>query len=204
MSCCRDWQSKRLANTYADLLSTAQYKSLGHFFLEDIYAARDFEKRDRSAEQFYEMLSHYLPASMLWLLADTIHLNRLSNQLDHSLLQALVDRLGVTDSLTAEQYAEAYRLCDNFAARKEQIGLLVRILSEVAVGMRNPVVGITLKLARWPAQRSGWFDLYDFLARGYQSCRPVRDFPTFIQTVEQRETRLLESIYSHEPAPFCL
>jgi chorismate mutase len=198
----RNWQAERLASSYADLLKSGQYRALGQFFLDDIYAARDFQKRDRSAEQFYEMLSRYLPASMLWLLADTIKLNRLSNQLDHALLRMLVERLGITTEITHAQYSEAYRLCDNFDARKQQIDLLVKILNEVAVGMHNPLVEITLRLARWPARRTGWADLYDFLARGYMACKPVRNFDFFIGTVKERETQILARIYANHPEPF--
>jgi hypothetical protein len=38
----RAWQSQRLRRTYADLLDDPRYRPACLFFLNDIYAARDF------------------------------------------------------------------------------------------------------------------------------------------------------------------
>lgn len=198
----RAWQTERLARTYADLLQSEQYGPACRFFLSDIYAARDFSQRDADAERLYELLSRFLPAFMLRLLAGAIHLNQLSNHLDTALAQALFTQLNVTDAITPELYAEGYRLCANYPQRKQQIELLDSVLREAAFGAQTPLVGATLRLARAPAQRAGWGDLHDFLQRGYLACKPMQRVGYFIDTIRQREIRILERIFANHPQPF--
>jgi hypothetical protein len=202
MELLRSWQARRLQVTYADLLVDPAYQSACAFFLSDIYAAKDFSQRDHDAERLYEILSRYLPEAMLHLLRDTIHLNQLSQQLDQDLLRALVEKLGMTTEISAEMYAEGYRVCNNFRERKDQIEFLTEILSEAAEGAHNPVLVISLRLARGPAQRAGWGELHDFLERGYQASRPMKDVDYFVHTIQQREMAILERIFAGDLQPF--
>ncbi len=52
----RNWQVARLASTHADLLSSREYGPACRFFLTDIYAARDFSRRDAEVKEFYAFL----------------------------------------------------------------------------------------------------------------------------------------------------
>ena len=198
----RQWQSERLACTYADLLADEQYRSACQFFLSDLYAARDFSQRNQDAEHLYSILSRYLPAAMLALLADTIRLNQLTSQLDHALLQVLVGDLGMTDTITPQVYAQAYRLCNNYPERQGQIELLVQVLNAAAKGARNPIFTASLRLVRGPVQRAGWLEVYDFLERGHLACKPMKDVDRFVKTIQSRETALLEKIFAGDPEPF--
>jgi hypothetical protein len=198
----REWQSRRLAGTYADLLANPEFGTAGRFFLSDIYAARDFSQRDQDFERLHDLLARFLPPSSLQLLKDGLEMNRLSNELDHHLLQVLVNTLGMTEVLTPEMYTEAYRRCDNFDQRAHQISQTTQIIREIGAGSRLPLVGISLRLARKPAEAAGWFELYDFLERGYAAFRPMKNVEAFAQTIEQRETSLLERIFTGENDPF--
>ena len=198
----RQWQSERLTNTYADLLADEQYHSACTFFLSDIYAARDFSQRNYDAAHLYGILSRFLPEAMLALLADAIHLNQLTSQLDHALLQVLVKDLGMTDTITPQMYSQAYRLCNNYSERQGQIELLVEVLKKAAKGARNPIFAATLRLVRRPTQRAGWFDVYDFLERGYLACKPMKDVERFVKTIQARETAVLDKIFADDPQPF--
>jgi hypothetical protein len=129
-------------------------------------------------------------------------MNHLSNQLDLALLRVLVDELAVTDTITPQLYAEGYRRCNNYDQRKYQIDLLTQILREVGKVAQNPLVGPASHLARGPAQRAGWIEVYDFLQRGYTALRKIRKTDKFVQVIEQRETTILERIYHHHPDPF--
>lgn len=202
MAMLRQWQAKRLANTYADLLADEQYRPACLFFLSDLYAARDFSQRNHDAEHLYNLLSRFLPEGMLRLLADAIQINQLTSQLDQTLLKVLVDDLGVKDAITGQVYAQAYRLCNNYPERREQIELLTRILREAAQGAHNPIFAISLRLVRSPAERAGWLELYDFLERGYLACKPMKDVETFVKTIERRELELLEKIFAGDDDPF--
>jgi hypothetical protein len=196
----RGWQSQRLAGTYADLLAAPSSAPALRFFLSDLYAPRDFSQRDHDIERLYAFLAQALPASTIQLLTDVVALNLMSNMLDDRLCGVLVDQLGVTDSITPEQYAEGYRICDNYAVRAEQIDRLCMVLTEVSAGSRMPIVQLALMLARFPAQRAGWGELYDFVQRGYVAFRALRDSAAFIATIGQRERRILTQIYASDPA----
>ena len=137
------------------------------------------------------------------MLTDIIALNRLTNRLDHDLCEVLVNQvLGVTDTIRLAHYAEGYRICDNYAKRAQQIDLITTVLAQVGAGARQPVVGLAMKLARAPAQRAGWGELYDFLKRGYAAFKQLRDVTTFVGIIAQRERRILDQLYSGNPAPF--
>jgi hypothetical protein len=198
----RVWQSGRLSRTYADLLADKHYGPACRFFLGDIYAPRDFSQRDHDIERIYAYLSRVVPAQMLQLLTDTIELNELTNQLDRALLRALIDKLGVTDTITPQLYAQSYRVCDNYADRKYQIDLTTRLLKEVAEGARLAVVGLAMKVVHGPAERAGWGELYDFLDRAYAAFKQVRDAKPFVRTIQQREMHILDQIFAGEPDPF--
>jgi hypothetical protein len=200
----RAWQSERLAKTYADLLADKRTRPAGEFFLSDIYGPRDFTQRDHDAERLHEILSRVVPAPMLQQLSDIIQLNRLTAALDQQLLAALFDQLGVTDTITAAQYAEGYRLCDNYPERVRQIDLIVTVLNEAAQGAHWPGAGVALKLAGVPARQAGWVELYEFLLRGYDAFKRIKDVKVFVATVEQRERRILAQIFSAEPEPFAV
>ncbi len=198
----RLWQAQRLARTYTDLLADPRFAPACQFFLSDIYGPRDFSQRDNDAVQLHDLLSRFLPEIMLRLLARTIQINELTSRLDIDLAHALMDQLGVTDTITPELYAAGYRICDNFTERKYQIELLAEILGEVCEGAKFPGVGVTLKLVRGPAQNAGWFEVVDFLERGYAAARPMKDVKHFVGTIHDRETLILERIFAGHPAPF--
>jgi hypothetical protein len=103
--------------------------------------AKSLDRRrwpEHDIERIYAYLSRVVPAQMLQLLTDAIGLNKLSNQLDHALLLVLADKLGVTDTITPQLYAEGYRVCDNYAERKYRIDLTTRLLRKVAEGRGWP------------------------------------------------------------------
>ncbi len=204
MAQLRAWQALRLQATYADLLAQPAYRPACEFFLSDIYSDRDFTQRDHDVEHMYEVLLRYLPESMLTLLGDTVRLNRLTHRLDQALLDALVGPLGPLGEITPELYAQAYRVCDNYAERKTQIEQLAAVLSEAAHGARSQAFALSLRLARGPAQRAGWGEVVSFLERGYQACRPMKDVNYFVDAIRGREMHILERIFAGHPQPFQL
>jgi hypothetical protein len=198
----RAWQTQRLAHTYADLLADPKYAPACQFFLSDIYGPRDFSQRDSDAVRLHDLLSRFLPEMMLRLLGRAIQINELTSHLDAELARALVETLGVTDAITPELYAAGYRVCNNYDDRVRQIELLAGILTEVCEGAKFPLVGVTLKLVRGPALNAGWFEVYDFLERGYAAARHMKDVKYFVGTIHDRETLILERIFNGHGDPF--
>lgn len=200
----RMWQCERLTRTYYDFLTSPQYAPICGFFLTDIYGPRDFTQRNHDVERLHDFLARVVPAPMLQLLTDTVILNRMTDGLDEALLRALVDDLGVTDSITAAQYAEAYRLCDNYDERVQQIELVHTIVQQVGEGAKLGIVWLALKVLKGPAHQAGWTQIYDFAERGYSAVRRAHDIKTFVNAIRQRERRVLDQIYDGASDPFSL
>ena len=198
----RSWQSQRLTRTYPDLLASPRYRPACEFFLDEIYAPRDFSQRDHDIEQMYEFVRRFVPDAMLRPLAVTVEVHRMTEHLDRQLIDALVNRLGVTDAITAEQYAEAYRLCDNYDERVHQIELIHDIGSRLDGLVRSPLTGATLAVARGPAHAAGYVELTRFLERGYKAFKHMRGAKYFLGTVRKRERTILDRIYASDPDPF--
>lgn len=204
MALLRTWQMERLKRTHADLLASELYGQACQFFLNDIYAPRDFSQRDRDVEHVYAVMSRYLPLKMLQILEQVIELNDLTNALDTALLKVLVGELGMTTELTAAMYAEGYRRCDNYAIRRQQIDQLVEVGQGVNKLVHRPLVGGLLKLAHGPAHRAGWSELQDFLEGGFAAFRVMDDATPFLDIVTQRERLILDRIFAGETEPFAI
>jgi hypothetical protein len=198
----RVWQAERLAHTYADLLEQPRYRPACLFFLEDIYAARDFSQRDHDLETMYDFMRRFVPDAISRPAALTIKLHRMTEMLDHKLLDVLVNQLDVTDSITVEQYAEAYRRCDNYRERVEQIDAILEICEHIDGIVRNPISGPALSVARRPLRGAGYGEVVTFLERGYNSFKRMHGSRYFRKTLQERETGILDRIYADDPDPF--
>lgn len=198
----REWQSRRLESTYADLLAAPRYAAACRFFLTDIYAARDFSQRDHDLTEMYAFMQRFIPANLLKPLTLTVEVYALTQDLDAALLEVLVNRLGMTDTLSAEQYAEAYRICDNQDDRQYQIDLIYAVGKSLDEVVSLPLSGWALELARGPALRAGWVELTDFIERGYEAFKQMRGARYFLRTIRAREMHILNRIFARHPQPF--
>lgn len=202
MALLRAWQTARLARTHADLLISDRFGPACRFFLDDIYAPRDFTQRNHDIVRIHDFMMRFLPAGVLRTLTKAIELNSLTEELDQALLTALVDELGISDTITGEQYAEGYRICDNYAGRAYQIQLIVEVGRGIERLVRIPLIGWTLRLARGPAHRGGWHELQGFLDRGFAAFKRLGNAGSFLQTIERRESQILEQIFTGSADPF--
>jgi len=200
----RTWQMERLAQTHADLLSSKRYGQACRFFLSDLYAPGDFSRRNEGFKVLYHSLRRYLPPPLLRILTHAITLNELTQALDDTLLSVLVNELGMTDQITPQLYAEAYRRCANYEERVQQINQLVEIGQEVDRMVRLPFIGLALRVAHGPAHRAGWGPIQDFLERGHAAFKQMNGADEFLQTISARELQILDRIYTGHPEPFAL
>jgi hypothetical protein len=198
----RRWQSARLARTYADLLAHPRYAPACQFFLDDIYAPKDFSQRDEDMRQMYAFTRRFVPEPILHPLTVTVNLHALTEDLDRHLLHVLLHELGVTDHITTALYAEAYRLCDNYDERVQQIEWIYEIGQELDGVVKAPLTGPALALSRGPARRAGWEELTGFLERGYKAFKHMKGARGFIETIRKRERRALDLIYARDPDPY--
>lgn len=198
----RRFQSARLARTHADLLTSPRYRPAAEFFLHDVYAPRDFSQRDADLQRFYEGVRKVLPERAVAILADVVELAALTDRLDGQLADVLVNQLGVTDAITLEQYAAAYRICDNYDARLHQIILINRIGLGIDRLVHIPLIAISLKLAHAPAALAGWGELQGYLERGFSAFKHMKGAEGFLNAIMTRETAILDRIFANHSEPF--
>lgn len=194
------WQADRLRHTYADLLADDRHRKAVQFFLSDLYGARDFSERDEGVERIYPVMARVLPAGAIATIAKGIELHALSQELDLDMVAVLWGELGAEDGLGPDLYAEAWRRCHNEPERRRQIALV----SEVGLALDDvvfrPMVHNAVKMARGPARLAGMSELHDFIERGFEAFRHMRGSAVFLETIQTRETRILDSILAGRPA----
>ncbi len=196
----REFQCKRIANTYRDFAAQPQYAAVMEFFLSDLYGARDFTQRDHDAERLHNFLRKFFPAEMLRLASDALDLTRLSYALDDKIVRALGE-MHAPATLTPQTYAEAYRRCNNYGERELQIELLMRTMRDAAETARMRLTGPALRLAKGPAHAAGWHEMYDFLERGQRAFAQVKKPDAFLKAIEERETKIMERIARGDKNP---
>lgn len=198
----RRWQAKRLTRSYTDLLQSERYAPACRFFLEEIYGAKDFSQRDADVVQVYGILQKFIPAPLLRPLTLTIAVHTLTQQLDQQLLEVLTAQLGFTNTLNLALYTEAYRQCNNYAARLKQIEWVYQIGLQLDEVVRQPLTGPSVALIREPARRAGWGELVNFLDAGYKAFKHMRGAKQFLELTRTRERRALDKIYAKDPDPY--
>jgi hypothetical protein len=202
MTLLRSWQAERLAKTHADFLAHPRYRLAAQFFLSDIYAPRDFSQRNHDIERMHQSMLKVLPERVVHTLTVIVHLHQFTDELDELLLDTLVNQVGMTNTLTADQYTEAYRICNNYDDRAKQIAMLVEVGRGVERLVRLPFIGATLRLARGPARMAGWHELQDFLERGFAAFKHMHGAAEFLTTIQHREMLILDRIFAAHPDPF--
>lgn len=200
----RKWQAERLSETYADLQASKRYAMACDFFLNDLYAPRDFSQRDADGERMYHFMRKFVPERLIHSLTLAIELNRLTAQLDRDLLAALVNELGMKDTLTADLYAQAYHICDNYKERARQIDLIVEVGKGLSWFARLPLINLSLRLTRNPFGEKGQFELQEFLERGLTAFKHMKGTKQFLNIVKGREYTILDNIFANETDPFTI
>jgi len=188
------WQAERLAATYADLLDHPLYHDAAAFFLSDLYGPKDYSKRDADVARILPKLTAMLPAAALSTIADAVELDAVSEELDAAIAAQLPPHAFA--AMTAEAYAEAYRACDNRAVREQQIALMRHIGDALDGLTRLPLLEGTLRLMRGPAKLAGFAHLQSFLERGFGAFKRMGGAAPFLDTVQSRETRLMEALFA--------
>ncbi|HET9652017.1 MAG TPA: hypothetical protein VFP36_07495 [Usitatibacter sp.] len=188
------WQSERLAATYADLSHQPRYREATRFFLHDLYGPKDFSHRDEAIMRILPAMSRLLPRSAVETAALAIELEALSEELDHRVAAALPP-----GPITDASYAEANRRSVPRVERERQIALTQGVAHRLDSLVRKPLVLRTLQLMRGPARAAGLSDLQDFLERGFSSFRAMHGSAEFMAVLRERETAIIDEIYSDPP-----
>jgi hypothetical protein len=190
------WQSQRLRRTYPDLFAQPRYLIAGEFFLNELYGARDFEKRDVEAMRVVPKLARMLPDKAIETLVAAVELDELSEMLD----ARVAERVQVP--ITDEIYRVAYRDAGTLAERTHQIEMVDRIGKSLEKLAKVPLLAGMIRMMRVPAEAAGVGHLHHFLESGFNAFKAMGPAGEFLQTIRARETALMQRLLSDDPQPF--
>lgn len=197
------WQCERLLRTHADLANDARYGPGVRFFVEDLYAPKDFTARDTDIERALPAMVRLLPNRVLDTAADAAGLYVLTRELDAAMVHALFDVQGAA-TVDVGSYAEAYRICDAYDRRRQQIDVIASLAERLDRLVRSRLIYTTLRMTRAPAQLAGLGALQDFLERGFSAFHHMGGSADFVRTIGTRERKILDRIFANHPEPMAI
>jgi len=194
-----DWQSRRLAVTYADLARDPRYAEAIAFFQTDLYGPQDFSRRDADLARVVPMMARMLPESVILTVAKAMELSALSHELDMRVNEFLPR---ADAQFTVEDYCRAFRCAGRVPERKRQIELIGEVGMALDRAVGKPLIRSALALMRAPARAAGLGELQTFLERGFDAFRRMKGAETFLATIRDRETGIVTAIFDGRIAPF--
>jgi hypothetical protein len=189
----KQWQSQRLAATHSDLLHEPRYLAAAQFFLEDLYGAKDFSRRDAELARVIPKLARTMPDAALGTLADAVELDAMSERLDEALAMRL--RSADPGEITEARYAQAYRAVAGRAEREHQLDLVLAIGRSLDRLVRHPLIGALLAAMAGPARLAGLGAMHDFLMAGFRAFRDIGGASEFLEKIDVRERVILNRLY---------
>ncbi|MET3107047.1 hypothetical protein AAKU67_001696 [Oxalobacteraceae bacterium GrIS 2.11] len=192
----RQFQMARLAITHADLLAAKETRPASQFFLEDLYGINDFAKRDADIERVIPMMERALPLVALKYIAEAIELDALSESLDCAMAEKLGEGFG------ADDYVETYRVVRTREERERQIAHIDSVGHSLCEIVHMPLVGASIAAMSIPARLTGLSELHHFLERGFDAFKRLSKPEQFVETIVERETTILNNLYSGKANPF--
>lgn len=190
----KDFQSKRLRHTYADLAEMPENQSACNFFFNRLYSTEDTAERDASFRKIFAKAKKFLGKEVVTSMGKLIELAELTDQLDETLLDVLIEEDAPIE-FDMETYERAYRLSDNYDDRVRQIELLVftnRLIYRIS---HRFGIGMVLRGLRAAAVVMGDTRMVDFLFDGYRAFADMRSIDPLVEAIDTRERQRLDRIY---------
>ena len=191
----KQYQQRRFAHSYADLLASDRFSAAARFFLDELYGPKDFSERDAQFARVVPALVRLFPDDIVATVEALASLHALSEQLD----TAMARQLG-SPQLAAREYIRAWQATGQPQARRRQIELLLSVGRSLDVLTRKLLFRQTLRMMRGPARAAGLTALQDFLEAGFETFRAMRGADEFLSLVSEREGRLGEWLFGVDPA----
>jgi hypothetical protein len=192
----KQFQHKRFALTYADLMATPRYGKATAFFLEDLYGPEDFSERDAQFARVVPALVRLFPTELVGTVAELAELHALSERLDSEMAALLGD-----GPMDGRRYGELWRTVGDPGARARQVSLMVAVGTALDRYTRNPLLRHSLRLMRGPAQAAGLGALQRFLEKGFDTFKAMGGAREFLSIIEARERELSVRLFDGADAP---
>lgn len=193
----KQWQVARLAATHADLLADPGTAVAARFFLDDLYGAKDFSRRDAELLRLLPTMTRLLPDRALHTVADAVELDALSEGFDEALARYLEP--ADAGSISRADYTRAFRDTASREQRLHQVDLAQRIGRSLEGLVRHPMLGRLLGAMAAPARLAGLEQMHDFLSRGFAAFKGLPAGSRFLERIDSRERDLILAIFEGRP-----
>lgn len=194
----KSWQHARLTRTYADLVAHPRYGQAATFFLEDLYGAKDFSRRDAEMVRIYPTLVRVLPLTTVETVDLALELDALAEQFDQDMARTLPGR----QPISAASYADAFRAVGRRSQRERQVELVAETGRRLDQVVKKPLVATALRMLRKPAHMAGLGDLQTFLEHGFEAFKAMNGADEFLAIIVRRETEIMARIFAGHARPF--
>ncbi|MEZ5644808.1 MAG: hypothetical protein R3E94_08345 [Burkholderiaceae bacterium] len=189
-------QAVRFKATYTDYLTDPRYAPAVRFFLEELYGAHDFSRRDAQFHRIAGALERLFPAAVGDLAVDLARMHALTERLDHALSAHWCALPSTLDNAT--RYVKAWRMTGDPDARSRQLEVVLHMGRELQQLTRNRSLRMALRMMRRPAAAAGLSDLQHFLERGFDAFAGMPDINGFLATISSRESDWMRRLFDEE------
>lgn len=183
-------QGRRFRGTYTDMLREPGKSVAARFFLDELYAARDFGERDRQFFRIAGAIERLFPDDVGQLACDLAELHALTESLDLALAAHWHQQNPRRPE--AQRYLAAWRLTGQPECRQRQLRVVLHLGDELRRLTRHAPLRIALRMMRKPAEAAGLGALQRFLEQGFDAFARLDDARAFMACIRQRETDWLD------------
>ncbi len=189
----RRYQASMLKDTYRDLMEDEDYRRLISFILDTVYASDDINASSEAFKKVYGYFVDRPKGKPIGILTKLLELNRLSEELDRSLVQKIGDAGEITDAA----YEEALRACNDRKDRERHIELFVRCINTLHRFSRHPLNAFMFKVIKLLMSYLGRPKAIKAVEEGYNALLGVKDISRFTDAVRERELERLKRVYGN-------
>lgn len=196
ISVIKNFQARRFAGTYSDLLQSEQYQSAALFFLQELYSEKDYAERDTQFARIAGALERLFPQQVVQTAVSLAQLHRLTEELDLAMAQNWMSNANVPE---VRRYVCAWRAVGRRSDRNTQLSMVLDIGHELDRLTRTRGLRMLLKMMRGPANLAGMGSLQQFLESGFDTFsamgRKGNGAHHFLATVMTREAGLMDLLF---------
>lgn len=194
------WQLGFLLPYFDDLHRQEGYREALDFTMSDL-AGVGISARDRDLERAAPAITRMLPTTALRTIAAAAEMNARVLELNTAICRCLVagnpghnNRL--PDEIKVPDYVAAYRAASSLEECIELVHLTTDLGRTLSSLVTVPLIGMTLRAMRGPANAAGFGALQNFLETGYDTFRNIPDIQYFLETIETRMIEIFEMIFT--------
>lgn len=203
----KEFQSRRFAATYLDLLNSRDFGAASRFFLLELYGDKDYALRDAQFARIASALQKYFPASVVDTAVALAQLHALTEELDFAMAKACLTLDGRKKTDECLRYLECWRLVGRQADRTHQLDAVLNVGAELNRLTRIRGLRTMLRMMRGPAKAAGLDALQRFLESGFDTFSEMSGAKNlaagFLETIANRERTWIGMLFN-TPKDLCL